>query len=319
MYRLKYTFVFLIVLLCGASSDAWKAGILANSLSPLNIPTYEGSGEITHPDILVFTKPWNGYLYWLAATPYPGRNERFENPSVFVSNDGIGWTVPEGLKNPIAGPPPSGHLSDPDIIYLKEAGIRVYYRWTDGTHEKIFSIMSGDGRKWSRPVEIIAGLEGEIVSPSVSVKGSIYYMFSVNAGGKTPVVEMRKSQDGLKWSEAKIAEIPYSEEKIWHIDVGYIESRREFWMLSLRYPSSSLYLSISKDGQRFHNLVSPLLTKSADNNAWDGYGLYRSTFHITDGGEFLLWYAGMKNNASRIGFIRSTVGEALAFMGEDNL
>ena len=36
----------------------------------ITIPTYDGANEVTHPKILYFKDGFNGYKYWMVATPY---------------------------------------------------------------------------------------------------------------------------------------------------------------------------------------------------------------------------------------------------------
>lgn len=73
--------------------------------SPLSLETIEGTGQAYHPSVLFFDEPWNGYRYWMAETPYPigtpPYRDRWECPSIHVSQDGIHWTIPQGLDNPI--------------------------------------------------------------------------------------------------------------------------------------------------------------------------------------------------------------------------
>ena len=86
----------------------------------LTIPTYDGSNQLTHPKVLYFANGWHGYHYWMSMTPYPYTMDRYENPSIVVSNDGEKWVVPIGLKNPISGLPVDvkigGHYSDPHLV-----------------------------------------------------------------------------------------------------------------------------------------------------------------------------------------------------------
>ncbi|KGE13911.1 hypothetical protein [Sphingobacterium deserti] len=62
-----------------------------------------------HPDVEYFPEGFNGYKYWMVFTPYFGSvgtaqdAKLYENPSVVVSNDGLNWVEPKGLKNPIQG------------------------------------------------------------------------------------------------------------------------------------------------------------------------------------------------------------------------
>ena len=64
---------------------------------------YIGS-ELVHPDVLHVPSGWSGYEYWMAVTPYPGSDSRFENPSIYASHDGETWVTPAGASNPITRP-----------------------------------------------------------------------------------------------------------------------------------------------------------------------------------------------------------------------
>ncbi len=79
---------------------------------PCVIPTPDGSNECTHPSVidssLVLGEPWCGYRYWMAFTPYPGndpRRFRLENPCIVSSHDLRTWSVPDGVRLPLVGPP----------------------------------------------------------------------------------------------------------------------------------------------------------------------------------------------------------------------
>ena len=74
----------------------------------LDVPTYDGSGQVVHPDVLL--EP--GRLV-MAITPYPYSDGRFENPSLVVSADGMAFQA--FGTNPIVPPPPFDHNDDPDI------------------------------------------------------------------------------------------------------------------------------------------------------------------------------------------------------------
>src|SRR5574344_906898 len=73
----------------------------------ITIPTYDKSNETTHPKVLYFENGFNGYKYWMVSTPYPGNDAYLENPSIVVSNDGVNFIEPPGIKNPVSGYPTS--------------------------------------------------------------------------------------------------------------------------------------------------------------------------------------------------------------------
>lgn len=64
-----------------------------------------------HPDVQYFPNGFNGYKYWMVFTPYFGTignlhvSERYENPTIAVSNDGINWNSPGGVIGPLQRAP----------------------------------------------------------------------------------------------------------------------------------------------------------------------------------------------------------------------
>ncbi|OPC32257.1 hypothetical protein BAX97_13370 [Elizabethkingia meningoseptica] len=105
-----------------------------------------GNSSYCHPDVLYFPQGFNGYKYWMVFTPYFGavgmthESIRFENPTVVVSNDGINWTAPMGIKNPLQctpspqesiiekkGQTKQGYWSDVDWVYVNNK-FYLYYR-----------------------------------------------------------------------------------------------------------------------------------------------------------------------------------------------
>lgn len=54
-----------------------------------------------HPDVQYFPNGFNGYQYWMVFTPYfgsLGNEERYENPTVVASNDGLNWAAPKDIN-----------------------------------------------------------------------------------------------------------------------------------------------------------------------------------------------------------------------------
>ena len=80
--------------------------LLQNSKQALQIPTYDGSGQVVHPSVIDFINEygidaWSGYRYWMVLTPYPQSQDKFENPSLYASHDGLTWVVPHPITNPL--------------------------------------------------------------------------------------------------------------------------------------------------------------------------------------------------------------------------
>ena len=55
------------------TSASWERKLCR---SKLDIISSYGDDQAFHPKVLNFEKPWNGYRYWMAYTPYPGADQR---------------------------------------------------------------------------------------------------------------------------------------------------------------------------------------------------------------------------------------------------
>src|SRR3954462_11775058 len=71
-----------------------------DEIQPLAFRTYDGSGQVVHPDIVQLPATRSGPRRVLAITPYPGGDASIENPSIFSSDYADAWRVPSGLSNP---------------------------------------------------------------------------------------------------------------------------------------------------------------------------------------------------------------------------
>jgi len=196
----------------------------------LNLETSDGSGQATHPDVLYIPEGFGEgkWPYWMACTPYPYRDPRFENPEIFVSRDGVHWNVPDGLNNPLVpslSKPPLDHHSDPDMVF-HHGCLWLFYRQTVRSktpHEnKLFLIKSRDGVRWSQPVEALSDDTGrELLSPAVIHDGHQFLSWTVEIADAQFVIVRRSSLDGVTWSSAEKCKVTGLEapRHPWHIDV----------------------------------------------------------------------------------------------------
>lgn len=119
------------------------------------------SGQVTHPDIQVLDKAWNGYKYWMIYTPNTMVTSQYENPYIVASNDGQTWVEPEGIKNPIEPEPPSKrfHNCDADLVYDSVNNrMLAYWNWADDNGQSEFNCeirlrISYDGVTWGVPYD----------------------------------------------------------------------------------------------------------------------------------------------------------------------
>ena len=279
-----------------------------DELTPLAFSTYDGSGQVVHPDYVATPAGTFGLPLHLAITPYPFGNAAFENPSFFESPRPDRWARPQGGRDPVVLPT-AGYLSDPDLVYVADLGeLWLYYRQV--TSDNIVQLVrTSDGRAWSAPVEVLRAPNHEIVSPSV-VQRAIgdWWMFAVNSGptgcgAPGTAVEVRRSTDGIHWGDAAPARLSQADLWPWHLDVQWIPRLNRFWALYNAKAAGgcttpAVYLAESTDGLDWQVVAQPVLVKGAIPELRDI--VYRSTFEydpVTDAVTF--WFSGARYEAGR--------------------
>jgi hypothetical protein len=283
--------------------NAWADPRPSTNVHPLPMITYEGSGQIVHPDFVRLPVPWSGDPLRLAATPYPSGRAYHENPSLYSGSTETIWNVPSGVVNPLVHSD-AGYLSDPDMVYDPDAPeLRLYYRRVTNENE-IWLIRSTDGVLWSAPVLVVHAPNHVIISPSIVRRGpGEWLMWSVNGGamgceGPSTSVELRRSADGVSWSDPEQVTLDDPDGFAWHIEVEWIPSRSEYWAL---YPAKRpgtcttdrLRFATSADGLRWQSYPSAVLNRGASAELADI--VYRSSFDYDDAsGIVTLWYSGAR-------------------------
>lgn len=274
----------------------------------LRLPTYEGSGEVVHPDYVhsgagSFSSP-----HHLAITPYPLSDPKHENPSHFVGDRPDEWALEPGAPNPVVRSS-SGYLSDPDLLFVPETSeLWLYYRQVRNG-DFIFLIRSTDGIRWSPPVEVLSRPTHELVSPTVVRRAAgDWWMWAVNpgtagCGAPLTTVDVRRSADGVHWSDPQAVELSQPDFWAWHIDVQWIPSRNEFWALYNAKTSSgcstpALFLATSPDGYIWTVLGKPVLTRGRIPEFQDI--VYRSTLAYDPAADAItFWYSGARHDGEQ--------------------
>lgn len=276
--------------------------------TPFRVFTYDGSGELVHPDVVVFPKAWHAKRYWYAATPYPFGNPAFENPSGYVGNGRDDWHLAEGASNPLAMPARDAYLSDPDLVYDPVGDeLRMYYRQTTRDADEIYVKSSADGVHWREPVLVVREGRYDDISPAVTreADGS-WRMWTVGAGmggcnSRAPHIALRerRSRDGINWGAASPVSLTIPYYVPWHWDVQRISAMHEYWALVTAYPDgadcsrSSVYFARSADGTTWTVSPRPLMTPGTLDELQDL--VYRSTFRYFSNGDVVtVWYSGAR-------------------------
>ena len=298
------------------ATEADDADLLSADLmlepSRTPVETYDGSGELVHPDALVFPHRWNGHRYWFAATPYPGGNSTLENPSGFAGDSAQDWRTIPGLTNPIARPT-NGYLSDPDVSYdPANKRMRLYYRQTTARADQLYLRTSVTGSEWSDPTLVVEDGLYSLISPAVvrEPNGS-WRMWTVNAsaGGcraraASISLTQRRSQDGIRWNRPEVVNLAIPHYSPWHWDVQYIRERKEYWALVAAFPDAtncsqtSIFFARSANGTNWTVSPTPLLEPGAIQPLHDL--VYRSTFrYFPNKDAVAVWFSGARIDDSR--------------------
>ncbi|MEW6026711.1 MAG: hypothetical protein AB1599_05410 [Planctomycetota bacterium] len=295
-------------------------GFISNAVSYLNIPTYDGKNQMTHPDIICFDKPWNGFRYWMSMTPYADYDFRLENPSLVVSDDGQKWRVPEGLINPLVPAPEyeKDYNNDPELVYNDATDELYLYYQTIDTRNNLIAvrmIKSSDGVQWSKPIDIMNVPCHQWVSPSIIKQNNLFKAWTVNAGTeglrpKSTKVEYRESTDGIQWTPSKKVALFHPEYVIWHPNVIYVQGKDEYWMVWSGYAPGrkgfALFFSTSRDGLNWTICEKPILTPSGRGH-WDDKRIYRAALLYDNQNDLLrIWYSAVNRNRNwHIGYVET--------------
>lgn len=256
----------------------------------LDIPTHDGNGSTTHPSVLFFEKPWNGYHYWMAHTPFPNASREF--PNICASNDGENWEVPAGLVNPIyTSAELSAHggsyTADTELVY-KDGRLYCFFIEVGGPVYLVHKY-SEDGVTWSAPHYSAAGTEWG--SPSIVVEpNGDFRMWNYSEAVK--YVVRTSSDNGQTWGSPTDVILPTGAQiKPWHLAVRKVFG--EYHMLHQNNSSStllkdSLHYLKSTDGIVFQGDISrPVPVKLGAGTNFSGQ--YRSTMVPVPGPSGLSW------------------------------
>lgn len=279
-----------------------------NANRKLDLTSGYNDNEPTHPKILNFDEPWNGYKYWIVYSPYPKANDRYENPNLLASNDRVHFETPKGLKNPIEDAPKNykklvTYNSDPHLVYNDDKDeLEIYYRLVDDSRDEvvIYRLTSKDGVKWSEKEEIIKATRSkkDYISPAIIYDDGVYKMWYVD---KNNVVKYAEAKGDMKFEDKKTITLKYPVYGIstWHLDV--IKTEKGYEMITVAYRNwddrlyMNLYYFLSSDNENFEKgklILRPSI------NSWDNQGLYRSSF-MYDDGKYYVYYAAIRTDGER--------------------
>lgn len=217
------------------------ARLRVNPTAPLEIPTYDGSGQLTHPCVRHFPDGWCGHEYWMVATPYPNSAIDLENPCLWYSDDGYDWSA-EGIPNPLDTAPTEdgasvGYNSDPHLLLVgntMEVWWRTYYQsGSNAGCEVIYRRTSTDGTNWGAREELFRvqnadGVETSCLCPVALYEDGIYKIWVVY---RQECLRYYESTTGANWQYMRnidVNNINNPAWDIWHFDINHTAKGYEF-------------------------------------------------------------------------------------------
>jgi glycosyltransferase involved in cell wall biosynthesis len=274
------------------SGTAAHAGDLHHPIV-LNLETYEGTGQGCHPDVLHIPEGLGkgGWRYWMALTPYPHAIDRYENPSIYASQDGLNWVAPG--PNPVIAPPRgrTDHLSDVDIIFTG-GKLRLYYRESiysrNPAEQNILVTESSDGVSWSSPRVVLSSSDDLLCSPAVVEFDDRFVLWEISADQ----IRRYESIDGFTWMPPTLtvtSGLPPGQVP-WHLDVIREGARLHVILNSRGVDGHRLHYGFSLDGGHTWE-IHPYLIDRVYGFEWGQH--YRATMlpHPETPGLYQFWYS----------------------------
>lgn len=299
------TVTSLMILLSGCVNE--EPVTSENSLCTLEFKNYLGNSENIHPKVIYFEKGWHGYKFWMAYTPYPSGSTEAENPCIAVSDNGINWSVPKGLSNPLATAPNNGYNSDTHLVYDENAD-RLECWWREynrpGKYDAIWRRVSYDGVSWE-PKELILPFNEEQkarLSPAVWMDKGVYKMI-YSDGARLYYMVGNLSGPEPMWSEPQLIRVNWEGLRAWHQDVITDDDGNLEMVICAYGPDGNnntadlYYVKCSPD---FTRISDPILIvrRGTDSKDFDHRSIYRSSLvKVLD--KYYLYYSAIDESWHR--------------------
>jgi hypothetical protein len=200
----------------------------------LHIPTYDGSGQGVHPSLLV--QDGGSPRFVLSFTPYTDTDDRVENPSVVVSDDGIHFREEKPGLNPLVPAPEKDHNDDPDLFCSNGKYCILYLETIRPEKQSLVLLESFDRIRWEKKVIHVENLAGSsgcfMLSPKYIEKDGLSWLFYVNrdaVGGYRIEYVTGKDLYSLDFAHRNAVTVSGLKALPWHLDI--IQSEGEYIML----------------------------------------------------------------------------------------
>ncbi|MBR5916417.1 MAG: hypothetical protein IKZ57_08225 [Spirochaetia bacterium] len=199
----------------------------------LDIPTYDGSGQAVHPSLLVQddrTSGGNpvadGPRFVLAFTPYTDTDDRVENPSILISDDGLVFREEKSGLNPLVPAPEKDHNDDPDLFCSNGKYGILYLETMRPEKQSLILLESTDRIHWEKRViheeHLDQGSGCFMLSPKYIEKDGLSYLFYVNRDATDGYrIEYVTGKDvySLDFTHRNVVTVSGLKELPWHLEI----------------------------------------------------------------------------------------------------
>ncbi|MBR4159292.1 MAG: hypothetical protein IKT97_04475 [Spirochaetia bacterium] len=247
----------------------------------LDIPTYDGSGQAVHPSLLVQDK---SPRFVLSFTPYTDTDDRVENPSIVVSDDGLNFREEKEGLNPLVPAPEKDHNDDPDLFFSNGKYCILYLETMRPEKQSLILLESTDRIHWEKRViheeRLDQGSGCFMLSPKYIEKDGLSWLFYVNrnaSGGYRIEYVTGKDIYSLDFARRNVVSVSGLKELPWHLEI---------------LPGNYMLLTTAKDAEK-DSRYTLRIAKSHDLVNWqmeEGFAVpdcYRSSGFIKDGVMYL--------------------------------
>lgn len=279
----------------------------------LSITNCYGNQENVHPKVLYFADGLFGHHYWIAYTPYPCGDPKYENPCVAYSDDGLRWQ--NVSKNPLDVPKDRKlkYNSDTHLVYNYDTGeLELWFRYADEKNQKeiIYRKCSKNGKEWGEKEAVMVNDESGncalFLSPTIIYENGEYHIWVVNLRKKA--MEYYTSQQGNQWQYSHDIALNYALEGKrffpWHMDIIHEEGKYILCMMVKGYNQQDDWCLFYSESVDNHQWTEPVIMLKPRHDHWDAK-LYRSSLVKTPEG-YSLYYSAKDEGHYGMGLLKAS-------------
>lgn len=244
---------------------------------------------LVHPCVRYIKEGLNGHKWWMACTPYPNANNRYEQPILFYG-DGNDTIPPQKWK--YVGivqdwHPEGGYNADPNLFYY-DSKLWIFWKEhrTNNTEEQhsfnCIMAKSFDGVKFSDPIRVLNNddsINVKLTAPIVYEKDSSVFLLATEfehprdySNEDLPFGNSHLAVWELQGREFKKDSFKYRRKALQKYKEGF-----DFWHTDICQINDTLYASVvtpghayevligfSRNGENFDYLSKPLLSSKGN-------------------------------------------------------